>query len=128
MIEIQYIKEAKRIIDSYNSIVKDLEIVEATIKENKEHMDKIKIQIDILHTSNEPNLLKKQQIFEIMASYEKEISKLQNVMDPYIKKLDKLKKESHVLYGILKEKYPGKTDNQLQEIIFKQLDKMEKGA
>jgi len=125
-IEIQYIKEAKRIIDNYNAAISELGIFETTLAENKRLLLDMKSSIEKLKQSNDTDLLKKQKVFDVMSGYDKEIDRLQDVMLPYVTKLETLKKDSNILYGILKEKYPGATDKQLQEHIFEQLEEMKK--
>ena len=71
-------------------------------------------------------MLKKQKLAGVMNGYDKEIGRLQDIMLPYIAQLEKLKKDSNILYGVLKEKYPGASDKQLQEQIFRQLEEEKK--
>lgn len=125
-IEEQYIKESARIIKNYNSVIEYLADFEKSLSENKEMLLKLKDDIDALKNSNGTDLLKKQKLAEVMNGYDKEIGRLQDIMLPYIAKLEKLKKDSNILYGVLKEKYPGASDKQLQEQIFRQLEEEKK--
>ncbi len=125
-IEQQYIKESARIIKNYNSVIEYLADFEKSLSENKEMLLKLKDDIDALKNSNGTDLLKKQKLAEVMNGYDKEIGRLQDIMLPYIAKLEKLKKDSNILYGVLKEKYPGASDKQLQEQIFRQLEEEKK--
>ena len=127
-IEKQYIKEAKRIIDNYNTAIAELGIFEKTLSENKEVLLKLKDDIEKIKQDDDTDLLKKQKLFDIMSGYDMEIDRLQEIMLPYITLLKTLKKDSTLLYGILKEKYPGATDKQLQEEIFNQLEQDKKTA
>jgi GTPase involved in cell partitioning and DNA repair len=128
-IEPQYIKESERIIKNYNTVIAELAVFEKTLSENKDLLLKLKDDIDDLKNSKGTELLKKQKLFEVMNGYDKEIVRLQDIMLPYVAKLEKLKKESSILYKILKEKHPGASDKQLQAQIFKQLDEeLEKRA
>lgn len=117
-----YIKEAERIIKNYNKSIQELSVFEKSLADNKDMLLKLKNEIDVLKSSYDTDISKKQKLAEIMTNYDKEINRLQNIMMPYVTELEKLKKDSSILYGILKEKYPGASDKQLQEQIFKQLD------
>ena len=126
-IELQYVKEAKRIVENYNSIIDELAVFEKTLADNKNMLLSLQKDIDNLSDLKGTELLKKSKLFEVLTEYDKKILKLQEVMLPYISKLEVLKKDSNILYGILKEKYPGATDKQLQEHLFKEIEKI-KGA
>jgi len=125
-IEPQYIKESARIIKNYNNIIAELAVFEKTLGENKDMLLKLKDDIDALKNSKGTDLLKKQKLAGVMNGYDKEIGRLQDIMLPYIAQLEKLKKDSNILYGVLKEKYPGASDKQLQEQIFRQLEEEKK--
>jgi hypothetical protein len=127
-IDKHYITEANRIITTYNKVVAELAVFEKTLSDNKEILLKMKDDVEDLRNSNGTDLSKKQKLADIMHSYDKEIGRLQDVMMPYVSQLEKLKKDSNVLYGVLKEKYPGASDDQLQEQIFKQLEEEKKRA
>jgi len=124
----QYIKEAKRIIKNYNNSIQELTVFENALFENKNMLLKLKSEIDELKNSRETDISKKQKLAEVMVGYDKEITRLQNIIMPYVTQLEKLKKDSTILYKVLKEKYPGFSDTQLQEQIFKQLDEEQKSA
>lgn len=125
-IEAQYVKESKRIITNYNKVVSELSVFEKTLSENKDILLKLKDDIDALKDMKGTDLLKKSKLAEVMSGYDKEIGRLQDIMMPYVAQLERLKKDSTVLYGILKEKYPGASDTQLQQQIFSQLDEEKK--
>jgi GTPase involved in cell partitioning and DNA repair len=127
-IDNHYITEANRIITSYNKVVAELAVFEKTLADNKTMLLKMKDDVEDLKNSNGTDLLKKQKLAEIMHSYDKEIGRLQDVMMPYVSQLEKLRKDSSVLYGVLKEKYPGASDDQLQEQIFRQIEEQKKRA
>jgi len=125
-IETQYVKESKRIITNYNKVVSELAVFEKTLSENKDILIKLKDDIDALKDMKGTDLLKKSKLAEVMSGYDKEIGRLQDIMMPYVAQLERLKKDSTVLYGVLKEKYPGASDTQLQQQIFSQLDEEKK--
>ena len=127
-IDNHYITEANRIITNYNKVVAELAVFEKTLADNKTMLLKMKDDVEDLKNSNGTDLLKKQKLAEIMHSYDKEIGRLQDVMMPYVSQLEKLRKDSSVLYGVLKEKYPGASDDQLQEQIFRQIEEQKKRA
>lgn len=127
-IDNHYITEANRIITSYNKVVAELAVFEKTLADNKTMLLKMKDDVEELKNSSGTDLLKKQKLADIMHSYDKEIGRLQDVMMPYVSQLEKLRKDSSVLYGVLKEKYPGASDDQLQEQIFRQIEEQKKRA
>lgn len=122
VIEQHYIKEAKRIIDTYKNVIDDINIFETTLIDNKDKLLKLKENIDDLRENQGTNLLKRSQLTDFMNSYEIEINKMQDQMLPYVKQLEKLKKDSNTLYGILKEKYPGVSDEDLQKHLHSKLN------
>lgn len=126
IIETRYIIESKRIIDNYTKAIGELQHYEKTLTDNKNLLSSIKTSIEELQKSNDTDLLKKQKVYDIMLNYDIEIDRLKITIEPYITKLENLKKDSAVLYGILKEVYPGATDIQLQEQIFNQMKELEK--
>lgn len=126
IIEARYIVESKRIIDNYNKAIGELQIYENTLSQNKNILIKMKNDIEKIKQTDDTDLLKKQRLFEVMSGYDKDIERLKTIIEPYITQLEALKKDSATLYGILKEVYPGATDKQLQEQIFKQMEEMEK--
>lgn len=125
-IEDQYIREAARIIKLYNKLLSELATFEKTLNENKQLLLNLQSEVEALSASTDTDLLKKQKLYDIMLSHDKEIVRMQNIMLPYVSSLEQVKKDSAILYGVLKEKYPGVKEADLQTQIFLQLDEMKK--
>lgn len=123
-INIQYIKESKRIIDSYNNYMNKVDSISLLLEQKKDTLVNIKKKIDSIYTSKDTELLKHQQLLEVINEYDKEVNDLQNRINPYLTKIEKLKDDSKNLYLLIKEKYPGYDDKELQIQIGKQLENL----
>lgn len=120
-IEKQYVKESIRIIDSYNEQMDKIDKIQALLETKKESFVEIKDQIDVLTVSDEPELAKQQQLLEIINVYDKEVNDFQKRLEPYLKNIEELKKDSSNLYALLKEKHVGVSDDALQKQLHKQI-------
>lgn len=123
-IELQYIKESDRIIKSYKLLINDLNKISQDLEVNKKELVKLQENIERLKKSKEPDLQRRSELTHIMNEYDKQINSMEKIIQPKLEKLEEIKKESKNLYDILHQKYPGLTDKQLQEQIFKQLDEL----
>ena len=120
-IEKQYVTESIRIIDSYNEQMNKIDKIQALLEAKKESFVDIKNQIDVLTVSDEPELAKQQQLLEIINVYDKEVNDFQKRLEPYLKNIEDLKKDSSNLYALLKEKHTGVSDEALQKQLHKQI-------
>ena len=123
-IDIQYVKESIRIIDSYNHQMERIESIQVLLESKKTVFVDIKEQIDELSASDDTELGKQQKLLEIINVYDKEVSDMQTKLDPYLKNIERLKKESSNLYAILKEKHIGVADEALQKQLHKQISEL----
>lgn len=123
-IEQQYVLEAKNIIieyDKVNSVIKD---VQSALNSSKNAILEFQSQLEALKFKTAPDKIKEQEMNSLMIDYEAKINKMQSDIKPHLEMLENLKKRSHVLYGILKEKYPGASDEQLKTALNKELEKL----
>mgnify|MGYP006898474332 CR=1 FL=1 len=123
-IDKQYIIEAKRIINDYNDTINNLKTFEIALEDNKQILISLQQDLIKLNNTSDTDLSKKIHLHEIMLKYDIEVDKLHKIMMPYLSKLEDIKKNSHVLYKLLHEKYPSMTDKQLQEQIFLQIEQL----
>jgi len=123
-IDIQYIKQSKKIIDDHKLIMNSLEYFEKILNNNKQVLLQYKDQIEIIDNSTDEAMLKHQKISEMMDDYDASVEKMKKDIEPYIKKLEQIKKESSILYKIIKDKYPSVDDKELQQQIFKQIQEL----
>jgi len=123
-IEDQYVIEAKRIILEYDKVTLATNEVQKALNYSKNTILKYQNDLESLKGKTMPDKLKEQELYQIMTEYEKNINSMQNEIKPYLEQLESLKKSSHVLYGILKEKYPGATDLQLKTALNEALGKI----
>jgi len=120
-IKIEYVKESIRIIDSYNLQIEKIESIRVLLESKKSAFVDIKSEVDELTQSTDTELFKHQKLLEIINMYDKEVNDMQSTLEPYLKKIEELKKESTNLYALLKEKHVGITDDVLQKQLHKQI-------
>lgn len=124
-IEKRFIIKSKEILDQYTKLVIELQDFEDAVSSNKTVLENLKEKINKLELSEEPMISKESQLFLLLSEYDKEISKIQNIVNPHLKLMDNLKKDSANLYKLIKDKYPGYTDKELQQQIAIQIEKLE---
>ena len=123
-IEPQYVLEAKRIINEADKVTAAVGDVQSALSTSKNAILKFQTELEALKNKSEPDKIKEQEMFRIMTEYEKDINSMQTKIKPHLDLLENLKKASHILYGILKEKYPGASDDQLKNALTKELEKL----
>lgn len=123
-IDIQYIKQSKNIIDTHNNLMIQLEYFQTVLDKNKQILLSKQSEIYDIQHSEISDIAKQTKLSELLDIYESEISKLHEIIEPYIKQMDDLKKNSEILYKTIKEKYPGIPDNELQKQIFTQINEL----
>lgn len=123
-IEQRYVLEAKRIILEYDKVKSIMGNIESTLEGHKAAVLQLQSELEKLKLKPEPEALKEQEMYQLMTNYEKTINKLQNEVKPHIELIEGLKKSSHLLYGILKEQYPGASDVQLRDALNAELAKL----
>ena len=125
MIDKQFIESARNIRSEFLSLNKKLELykidlenlskyLQNTVKE-LEGLTSVKITSKSDLTEMSQNLIKKLEEIDL------EEKKISNLVKPINDKIDKLREEENILYKELKEKYPGKTDEQLKTELHSQL-------
>ncbi len=115
-LNIIYIQEAKRIVINYKDLLKQFESLENTLLAKQKIINSFKNELDNITKSSSPEQIKINQINSAVTEYEKEIIIIQNEIQPYLMKFEQLKKDSEILYKILKEKYPY-DDETLKQIV-----------
>jgi len=110
------IKRHEALLNKLNSVQQSLELANTKLNQYKNEIDNI----------GEENLENKTKIYEILISYEDEIKKLSKDTKPYIDELETLKKESSLLYLKIKELFPNKKDEEIQKILFHNMDEYSK--
>lgn len=115
-LNIIYIQEAKRIVINYKELLKQFESLENTLLAKQKIINSFKNELDNITKSSSPEQIKINQINSAVTEYEKEIIIIQNEIQPYVSKFEQLKKDSEILYKILKEKYPY-DDETLKQIV-----------
>jgi len=122
----EYVVEAKRIIVQYHETIENVTKFTLKLEVAKSELLNMQSDVEKLHTSPGTDLLKHQQTYEIMLKYERTISELHKLLQPYVDALENIKKDSKALYKVLLEKYPMYDEKGLQEQLFAQLDEMKK--
>lgn len=115
-LNIIYIQEAKRIVINYKELLKQFESLENTLLAKQKIINDFKNELDNITKSSSPEQIKINQINSAVTEYEKDIIIIQNEIQPYVSKFEQLKKDSEILYKILKEKYPY-DDETLKQIV-----------
>jgi hypothetical protein len=122
-IEIQYVKEAKRINEEFNKISLYLEPYEKALKENEKCLLSLKDNVVKLTNVKIPNEEKQMELLKLINSYEKQISSHENKIIPFLQGIEQLKKDSNVLYKTLKEKYK-MNDDELREVLIQDISEL----
>jgi hypothetical protein len=126
-IDLLYIKESKRIIDTYDELIEYVNSIYTILDNNKNIL--LDIQKDIYNIDNdnkETKLVSLEKLQECILEYDKEIIKIQKELNPYLTKIEKVKKDSVLLYKTIKENYPGVSDTDLQIQIQTQIKELKK--
>lgn len=122
-IEIQYVKEAKRINEEFSKITLYLEPYEKALKENKKCLLELKEKVVNLTNIKIPNEEKQMELLKLINSYEKQISSHENKIIPFLQGIEQLKKDSNILYKTLKEKYK-MNDNELRDVLIQDISEL----
>lgn len=120
-IEKPYLKEALSIIKEYDKTIKDIDKYSEFISSVKQSIINMQKDIDKLEKSDTNLSIKNAELFKFITEHEKIIAKEQIKVQPFLDAIEVLKKRSIILYDILKEKYPGASDTQLQQAIQQQI-------
>ncbi len=123
-INIQYVKQAKKIITEYHSFSNDITILQDQLVLYKNNLLEILTNLNNLEESEDTDLAKKQILLSHIDNYEINVNKLQKQIEPLLKKLETVKKDSHTLYKIIMDKYPGYTEEELQKQLFQQMEQL----
>lgn len=123
-IDLLYIKESKRIIDTYDELIQYVNNIYNILEENKKILLDIQTDINNIEENEETQIQKLEKLQETIIEYDKEVIKLKSELEPYLEKIEKVKKDSALLYKTIKENYPGMSDKDLQTQIFKQIKEL----
>lgn len=115
----ELIKSVIDIKNRHETLVDDLNHVYSLLTVTNEHLIKYK---DELSNIGEDNIKNKQKLFDIFLKYESKIKKLNHDIKPYLEELEKLKKESTILYFKIKELFPNDDDDTLKDILSNDLE------
>jgi enoyl reductase-like protein len=120
-IDKKYINQAIRIMNEYDGLLKQMDAYQAYLDTLKESVIDMQKKLEKLSKDDATELEKSAKLQKFMTDHEILINKEQTKIQPYLDNLEKLRKETEVIYSILKEQYPGASDNQLKDAILKQI-------
>ncbi len=120
-IEDNYIREALRIMNTYDKELKNLEKYSAYVEDLKNSVDAMHKKIDALVMDKSPEMKKNSELYTMIRDHEIELLKKEAEVKPFLDAIEQLRKDSLVLYTILKEKHPGVTDNEFKMAIINQI-------
>lgn len=120
-IEDNYMQEAIRIMQSYDKALLNLNKYTDYIESVKESVDTMQKSLDDLVAADSPEMKKNAELYKLIRDHESELLKKEAEVKPFLDAIEQLKKDSTILYTILKEKHPGASDNQLKMAIINQL-------
>ncbi len=123
-IEQQYVVEARRIILEYDKVIAAMNSTEDALKLTKSAILKYQSELEALKNKPIPDKIKELELNEISTGFEKDIDTMQDSIKPHLVHIEELRKSSHTLYGILKEKYPGASETQLKDALNIELAKL----
>jgi len=125
IVEEHYAREAMRILKEYQEILNSLDLIQKDVDNCKDSLMNYQTDLEDLKLKSQPEKFKEQELHRIMIKYDKEINKMQENMQPHLLKLEDLKKSSHTLYGIFKERWPQSTDDELKQALSIAIQKIE---
>jgi vacuolar-type H+-ATPase subunit E/Vma4 len=122
MINDQYINEAVRIRKYYLQNLKEIVDQEPIIMKKKEAFQKIQDEMKTIVQSDANDIRKTMDLNEKLIYLEREIKSIQNIIQPFYDKIEKLKDDRDRLYLSIKEKYPNITAEEIKNDISSKLN------
>lgn len=121
-----YIDEAIRIKTEYIKSLKNILKEENSIKLNKNEVDKIKNNMNIIVKEDMNDITKRLRLNNDLLKIEKIINQIQNKIKPHYEKIENLRSDADKLYTSITEKYPNISEKEIQEQISKFIQIIEK--
>lgn len=113
----EYLKISNN-MDFYHNKAKD---VVSKLEETLEKLEGLKNDYSVTKTETNESAINK--IMQILKDVEDEGSRLESLVDPMNKEIEKLSKEEHELYRQIKEKHSNLTDEQILKSVSDRLVK-----
>jgi len=125
-IEEHYAKTALLIMKNYDQVLKDKDIYLNHLISLKDSILKMKNDIEDIDKNpvNSTDLRRNAELYKLIRDHEISITEEEKKVQPFIDKVDAFKKQTEILYNILKEKYPGLSDNQLKFALTNSIEKL----
>jgi len=117
IIKEQQAREAKSIIETSNRTQDGIKSLLDTMDQNKKVLVSWKEELERLKDAAMPEQIKEEELNKIMNRYDVEINRMQKDLNPLLVQMEDLKKRSHTLYTILKEEWPGYSDDELKKAL-----------
>lgn len=126
MIDENFLQSAVRIRRTYLKLTNNMDFYQKQIKILAENLDKTILRIEDIQkeieNKNGTNPEKAlQDLFVVLKEVDEEGKKLESLVDPLNKEIEKLSLEEQELYRLIKEKHFNLTDNQIVESVRKRL-------
>ncbi|ERR1017187_9647324 len=126
VIEEHYAKTALKIMKNYDEVLREKDVYLKYILALKDSCLKMKDSLDDI--SNDPknttDLKKNSELYKLIRDHELLINEESKKVQPFIDKVDVFKKQTEILYNLLKEKYPGLSENQLKFSLMTAIEKI----
>lgn len=126
IIEEHYAKTALKIMKNYDEVLRQKDVYLKYILALKDSCLKMKDSLDDI--SNDPknttDLKKNSELYKLIRDHELLINEESKKVQPFIDKVDVFKKQTEILYNLLKEKYPGLSENQLKFSLMEAIEKI----
>ncbi len=125
-IEEHYAKTALTIMKNYDQVLKDKDIYLQHLIKLKDSILKMQIDVEAIdkNPDNSTDLRRNSELYKLIRDHEILIVEEEKKIQPFIDKVDAFKKQTEILYNILKEKYPGLSDNQLKFALTNAIEKI----
>ncbi len=125
-IEEHYAKTALTIMKNYDQVIKDKDIYLQHLIKIKDSILQMKEDVEGIdkNPNNSTDLRRNAELYKLIRDHEILIIEEEKKVQPFIDKVDAFKKQTEILYNVLKEKYPGLSDNQLKFALSNSIEKI----
>ena len=128
IVEEHYAKTALNIMKNYDQVLREKDVYLTHLITLKDSIFKMQKDIDNIdkNPNNNTDLKKNSELYKLIRDHEILINEEEKKIQPFIDKVDVFKKQTEILYNILKEKYSGLSDNQLKLALTNAIEKLVK--
>ena len=128
IVEEHYAKTALNIMKNYDQVLREKDVYLTHLITLKDSIFKMQKDIDNIdkNPNNTTDLKKNSELYKLIRDHEILINEEEKKIQPFIDKVDVFKKQTEILYNILKEKYSGLSDNQLKLALTNAIEKLVK--